>query len=89
MSNNGKNKAEWKPINRPPRNTNESNPVDIWMHVTASLRSMGWGDSWRIPDCWLKDGKWVHRYKGEIAELEKDHITHWVRPPKPPKFKYK
>lgn len=78
-------KDNWHSITRPPRNTSESNPVDLWIHVYASPLSMGMGDSWRIPDCWLQDRKWVHRYRNEIAELDADYLTHWIRPPKPPK----
>jgi hypothetical protein len=46
---------------------------------------MGMSDRWRITDCWKADGKWVHRYRNEITELDADYLTHWIRPPKPPK----
>jgi len=75
-------KSGWKPIARPPRNTDEGNPVDLWISVWASPLSMGMADAWRIPDCWLKDGKWVHRHENEIKELEARYLTHWIRPPK-------
>jgi len=75
----------WRPIEQPPRNTSESNPVDLWIAVYASPLSMGMADSWRIPDCWKVDGKWVHRHENQIKELDAHYLTHWIRPPKPPK----
>ncbi len=79
--------SEWRLISNPPRNTDEDNPVDLWIHVNPSPLSMGMGDSWRIPDCWRVGGKWVHRHKNEIKELAVHYLTHWIRPPKPPTFK--
>lgn len=76
---------DWRSIERPPRNTSEDNPVDLWIDVPASPLSMGMSDRWRIPDCWRVDGKWVHRHRNEIAELDANYLTHWIRPPKPPK----
>ena len=77
---------DWRSAKILPRNTSEDRPVDIWMHITPSPLSMGMGDSWRVVDCWVQDGKWVHRHKGEVAELNADYITHWMRQPKSPRF---
>lgn len=76
----------WHSVKRLPRQTSESNPVDIWMRVTPSPLSMGIGDAWRIVDCWLNGGKWFHVHEGKVKELNADYITHWIRPPKPPKI---
>jgi hypothetical protein len=64
--------------------------VDIWLHVTPSLRTFGMGDSWREVECWRENGMWFHydkmaheqeRYK---AQLETAYITHWRPLPAPP-----
>lgn len=61
--------------------------VDIWLHIYASPRSMGFGDSDREINCWRQDGKWVHYYKSEVAEIYSDYVTHWMPIAKPPRIK--
>lgn len=60
--------------------------VDLWLHIDPSLMSFGFGDAFRVPDCWWDADKeaWVHWFGHEVKELESDYITHWRYPPKPP-----
>jgi len=58
--------------------------VDIWLHIYASPRSMGWHDGFRVIDAWRVDGKWFHYHEGREEELFLDYITHWMPIPAPP-----
>ena len=79
-----KKKSPWRPISTAPKG--EYREVDLWLHIEPSLRSPGMGDSFRGIDAYRKDGKWVHRFKGEEAELDAEYITHWMPIPKGPKI---
>lgn len=59
--------------------------VDLWLHIYASPRSMGWADDFRVIDAWRQDGKWVHYDKGNVAELFADYVTHWMPIAEPPR----
>ncbi len=62
----------WKPIET--FNGNDSDMVDLWLHIWASPRSMGMSDSFRRIDCWKKNGHWVD----SDGPLYEPYITHWV-----------
>jgi hypothetical protein len=75
----------WRPISTAPREVVRWRPVDLWMTVHASPMSFGMSDSFRVTDCWRDDaGKWVHDFRGEVAELNAWYITHWMLPPASP-----
>ena len=76
-------KQTWRPIKTAPQDGVWSK-IDLWLHIPPSPRSMGWGDSFRVPDCWWQDGKWMHYDRGAPREIEKDYITHWMPLPEPP-----
>lgn len=52
--------------------------VDLWMEIIPSIRSMGFADSFCVPVCWRRGGKWYHSYKGREAELDAEYVTHWT-----------
>lgn len=66
--------GEWKPIKSAPR---DGTVIDVWLSIHASPLSMGMRDSFGVPDTWFDAGKWVHTYKGEPTELNRNYITHW------------
>lgn len=72
----------WRKITKLPK---DHVHVDVWMRWGASPMTMGMADSFRQVDVFRQDGKWVHYYKGEVAELKSDYITHWMPIPKEPK----
>lgn len=75
----------WKPIETFEGADREE--VDLWMHIYASPRSMGWSDSFRVTDAYRIDGKWFHcrgRFGGDEKQLEASYITHWMPLPNPP-----
>jgi hypothetical protein len=74
--------SEWISVKK--RLPKDYKEVDVWFDVTASPRSYGMADRWREPNAYRQNGKWVHRFKGEIAELNSDYITHWICIPTPP-----
>ena len=77
----------WQPIESAPKERTLGEPqVDLWMEVYASPASFGMSDSFRVPDCWrdYTTGKWVHRDRGEVRELNERYITHWMPLPAPP-----
>lgn len=79
--------AEWRPIKNFRGETskfNDRKQVDLWMHIVASPMSMGFGDAFRVPNCWKVDGKWFHLHEGQEKELASHYITHWMPVPKPP-----
>lgn len=55
--------------------------VDVWFKP----HSLGIADEWRVPDAYIRNGRWLHIYRGAEAELEGRHITHWMPIPEPPK----
>lgn len=57
--------------------------VDVWLHIYASPRSMGWADSFRVTDAYKRDRKWFHNHGGKEMELYRDYVGHW-RPLSPP-----
>lgn len=70
----------WMPIDSAP----VWDKVDIWMQWGASATTMGWGDSFRVPDAYQKpDGTWWHYDHGE-KQLRKEYITHWMPLPSAP-----
>lgn len=83
--------AEWQPIEMAPAEVYPHEPVDLWLSVHASPRSMGWADAFRVPDCWRQlvkgagfTGPWVHNDGSAERELYADYITHFMRAPAPP-----
>ena len=64
----------WKPIKSAPR---DGTVIDLWLEIHASPMSMGWADSFGVPDAWFQDGKWVHTYRGKPTELQTDYIKKW------------
>lgn len=80
-------KNPWRPIKTFRGETSkivESKQVDLWLQISASPRSMGLSDAFRVVDCWKSDGKWFYRHEGKEKELASDYITHWMRVPQPP-----
>lgn len=77
--------SEWKPIDTAPKDVPQSRPVDLWLHVYASPRSMGMSDSFRVVDCWRRGDEWVHLHNGTPEALFDDYITHWMPAPPPPR----
>lgn len=75
--------TDWIPISK--RLPKDYRKVDIWMCIQPSLRSMGWGDSFRQTEVWREDGKWVHHSEGKKLELYAPYVTHWMPQPRPPK----
>lgn len=73
--------SEWQPIATAPK---DGIHVDVWFDVPASPRSFGMADAWREIDCWQRDGKWWHYFKGVEAELYAPYVTHWMPIPDPP-----
>jgi hypothetical protein len=57
---------------------------DLWMQWGASALTMGWGDSFRVVDCYHEDGKWFHYHEGKFKELQSDYLTHWMPRPRGP-----
>lgn len=55
--------------------------VTLWLDISPSARSMGWGDAFAVRDCWHEKGHWFHIYRGSPARLERDYITHWTTVP--------
>lgn len=59
--------------------------VDLWLHIYASPKSMGWADSFRVIDAYKIDGKWFHRVEsGAEKQLDSDYVTHWMPRPAAP-----
>lgn len=61
--------------------------VDVWLHITPSIFSMGFGDAWREVEVWRERGKWFHLNKmedGKKMELYSHYITHWRKMPDGP-----
>lgn len=65
--------GKWRSIKSAPR---DGTIIDLWLEIYPSPMSMGIRDSFGIPDAWFADGKWVHTYHGEPAEIERNYITH-------------
>lgn len=59
--------------------------VDLWLEIHASPRSMGFADSFRVPDAFRRGGKWFHRNPVKEEELYAPYITHWRHAPNPPR----
>jgi len=77
--------SRWRPIKSFRGPTSRfGRKVDLWLSIYASPRSMGMADDFRVVDCWRKDGKWFHEFKGEETELFTDYVTHWLPIPRPP-----
>ena len=74
--------AGWRPI---ATHSKEYLPyVDLWIHIRPSPRSMGWGDSSRMADCFYLNGRWCRHYRGQIEQLHEEYITHWMPIPSEP-----
>ncbi len=69
----------WQDIATAPK---DGSKFDAWMDIPASPLSMGWADSFRVPDVWFQDGEFVH--DGGPAALRLEYITHWMPLPPPP-----
>lgn len=67
--------TEWRKIGSAPC---DGSHVDLWLRISASPMSFGMGDSFRVPDAWFENGKWVHRYNGKTTELVTHYVTHWL-----------
>lgn len=75
--------------------------IDLWLTVPASPMSMGWGDSFRVPEAYWLDEQpeeyrnpelrdchlsgWFHSHMGKTRRLNDAYITHWMPIPKGPK----
>lgn len=72
-------KTNWQPIKTAPR---DGTHVDLWLHIYASSRSMGWEDSFRVINAYWKDGEdgpgWYHLHEGKEKQLFEDYVTHWT-----------
>lgn len=82
----GSEAPKWRPIDTAPKD-GIGKPVDLWLRIGASPRSMGWADDFRVPDCWWdgKLGGWVHFEKPwVISPLAPSYITHWMEIPPGP-----
>lgn len=51
--------------------------VDVWLTIYASPLSMGFSDSFGVPDAWRDGGKWMHTYRGAPAQLDERYVSHW------------
>jgi hypothetical protein len=82
-------KNKWIPVGK--ELPKDGVKVEAWIYIYASPRSFGMSSADREPNCWRRDGKWVHEYKGEVTEIFSDYVTHWSpypapeNPPKAPK----
>lgn len=78
--------TQWQPIETAPEDVWNFDPVDLWLDIPASFRSMGVSDAFRVTDCYKENGKgaWGHTYKGKFEPLYAEYITHWRKPPPPP-----
>ena len=76
---------KWKSIRSAPK---DGTKIDLWLNIHASPMSMGFSDSFRVIDCWFREGKWFHwqDMKGDM-ELRSEYITHWMPIAPPPKVK--
>lgn len=75
--------------------------VDLWLKINSSPRSMGMGDSFRVPNAYWMDEQskeyrenssrddwhagWFHLLGGKHRRLDDQYITHWMPIPKGPK----
>lgn len=78
--------AGWRPIGTFRRRDREN--VDLWLVIHPSPMSMGWGDSFRVPDAYRKDGRWFHMYGTPVpaeTEIDMQYVTHWMPIPRPPR----
>jgi hypothetical protein len=76
-----KRKSIWRAI-KTYRGEDEWMPqVDLWLSWGASPLTMGIQDSFRVVDCWRREGKWYHRFEGKEAELRTEYVTHWAPRP--------
>ena len=75
--------TEWQPIETAPK---DSTKIDLWMQIYASPRSMGWADSFRVPEAWWQEStkQWVHLHNGRAEPLYTEYVTHWMPLPDPP-----
>lgn len=74
--------SKWQPIETYDRSDYEK--VDLWLHIYASPRSMGFSDSFRVIEAYQINGKWFHIDGGKEKELYGPYITHWMPLPEPP-----
>jgi hypothetical protein len=79
--------TQWLPIATHPHPDCDLTEVDLWMVIHPSAMSMGFGDAFRIVDCYRWEGKWVHRDRGEIKPLREECLTHWRPTSKPANLK--
>lgn len=77
---------QWLPIETAPNEVWNFSPVDLWLVIKPSIQTMGFGDSFRVVDCYKKYGKgpWCHLHNGEEKEIKHELITHWMPLPAPP-----
>lgn len=70
----------WQPIATAPENT----PVDVWVTIFATPRTMGYTDSFRVPDAYKRVGRWYYIVNNAEKELDAQYVTHWMWPPESP-----
>src|ERR1700753_2281875 len=58
--------------------------VDVWLRWGASARTMGWSDSFGVPDAWREGDRWLHTYRGKPTELNREFVSPWRPTPPPP-----
>lgn len=78
-------KSPWRPIRTASKEPMTFSEVDLWLAFGASPLSMGMADSFRVPDCTRRDGKWGHYENLAWRALDQNIITHWMSVPKGPK----
>lgn len=76
--------GNWQPIETYQGDEYGLERVDLWLDIPASAASMGWSDSFRVPDAYRRKGKWLHMVGMKEMELVASYITHWMPLPSPP-----
>jgi hypothetical protein len=64
----------WRSIESAPR---DGSPVDLWLEIYASPRSMGFSDSFRVVDAHWSGTAWVHMHKGKLEDLYEPYVRFW------------
>lgn len=65
----------WRPARR--SKPKDGVIVDVWLRWGASALTMGWSDSFGVPDAWRENGKWLHTYRSQPTELNSEFVSHW------------
>jgi hypothetical protein len=78
--------TNWQPVETAPACSGDQPfEMDVWMKIPASPMTMGFSDSFRVPNAYRKGDRWFHRTEmGVEKELQRDYITHWMQIPSAP-----